>query len=75
MEPCHARGPSVTPGTSDWSAGVVKDDADRVPVPLADAAHTVAHARPVEAPRAPNRALPDREDDAVALTERHDLDP
>src|SRR5215469_10124755 len=53
--------------------GVVKDDAEREARARAQSADAVAHRHPVEAARAANRTVVDREDHRIALLQRHDL--
>ena len=55
------------------SLRVVEDDAERVAVAGAHAAHAVAHVDAVDAARALHRAVVHREDHRLALPQRHDL--
>src|SRR5205814_5118073 len=53
--------------------GVVKNDAEREALAIAQAANTMAHRRAVETARSFHRPLVDGEDHRVALGQRHDL--
>ena len=56
------------------SLGVVKDDAERLTVAGTHPAHAVTQVDAIEAARALYRSMMHREDHAVALAERHNLD-
>ena len=55
------------------SLGVVKNDAERVPVPGPHPADAVAQVDPVVASRTTDRAVMDREHGCIALAQRQDL--
>src|SRR5262245_12219082 len=55
--------------------GVVKNDAQRVPMAAANAAHAVAEIHAIDAACALHGALAHGEDHSIALFQRHDFRP
>jgi hypothetical protein len=55
------------------SAGVVEDDAERVTMPCADAAHAMSKVDPIHASSACHGTLVDGEDHGITLTKRDDF--
>ena len=53
----------------------MKDDADDVPQPRTEPAHTVPEVDLIDAPASPDGPTPDGEDHPVALPKRHDFRP
>src|SRR3569623_1039874 len=68
------RNPRRAPGARQRSLfRVVEDDAERVPQPRAHAADAMAQVDAIIALRAFDRPVMNREDDGIALPERHDF--
>lgn len=53
----------------------MEDNAQRVPIPAMQAAHTVTHVDAIAAPGASYGAVVDCEGDGVAVLQRNDVDP
>src|SRR5712691_4855931 len=64
---------SVSTKSGFGSGRVVEDDAQRKTPATPQPADAVPHSRPVDAARAGDRAMVDREDDRVAVAKRHHL--
>src|ERR1044072_9862155 len=65
--------PRRSASSRDLSAGVVEDDADRVPLARSDAADSMPQVDPVVTPRTSDRPMMHGENHGVTLTKRHDL--
>ena len=68
-----AMAPLATPRQLSGLYGIVEDDADRLALPGAHPAHTMAQVDTIPAFRALHWPMMHREDDAVSLAERHYL--
>lgn len=55
------------------SFGIVKDDAERMPVAGTHTAHPMAQVDAIGSSSALHRSMVNREDDAIPLVERHDF--